>query len=161
MGKKIVLCSWQFLSDSVQLGRMTTVCCLLMLFSLLKRYTMTLCLSIYLLHSSTCVQQIGTTKCASVPLVWNGAEISSQYSSQAPEGSWIWWLCPAVLLDDSADPKGVLRAFLTVSTQSLLKAAMQDITGSFSIPRAGQICSLSQKHSEDYDVKARPTHLEG
>lgn len=38
------------------------------------------------------------------------------YASQAPEGSQTSWLCPAMPLDESADPDGVLRAFLAVIT---------------------------------------------
>ena len=104
-----------------------------MLFSLLERCTMTLCLCFLL--SSTCMQQIGTTKHASVLLVWNSAEVSSQYFSQAPEGShpWSWITVPTQ------------RRSWELSwwfPQNFLKAAMQDITGSFSIPRAGQMFSL-------------------
>lgn len=77
------------------------------------------------------------TKHTSAQLVWNSAEISSQYFSQVLEGSWIWWLCLAVLLDDSADPEGALRGFLVVSMKLLLKAVMQDFAGSSNIPIAG------------------------
>lgn len=82
-----------------------------------------------------------TTKHASAPLVWNGAEISSQYFSQVLEV--VWWLCLAVLMNDSADPEGALRAFLAVSTNLLLKADMQDVEGSSNIPIAEQIYSIS------------------
>lgn len=48
-----------------------------------------------------------------------------------------------MLLNDSADPEGALRAFLVVSMKLLLKADMQDFAGSSNIPIAGQICSVS------------------
>ena len=100
-----------------------------------------------------------TTKRASVPLVWNAAEISSQYFSQAPERSQIWWLCPAMLLDDSGDQGGVLRAFLAVSTKPFQSSYARCYKILYYPWSRIDMLHISES-LEDYGVKARLTHLE-
>lgn len=98
-----------------------------------------------------------TAKHASIPQVWNAAEIRSQYLRH--KRSQIQRLCPAKPLNDSADPESILRVFLALFTK----------TSQSSYARCYRIVQDPQSRTdklhvsqslEAYGLKAKLTHLE-